>query len=126
MGFPNTPSECRKSKVVAPLQKEEEKCENPSFKDEKKEFEVGYMLQQITFLVQQMSDLFLLFPANYSSIATESEDNEHGEEECFKKDDPNTNSPSTEELAKTFSIDHYLVRMQCYGATYLTSDFVVD
>ncbi|KAF3677731.1 hypothetical protein FXO38_03633 [Capsicum annuum] len=29
------------------------------------------------------------------------------EEECFKRDDPNTNSPSAEELVKTFSIDHY-------------------
>ncbi|PHT65535.1 hypothetical protein T459_29960 [Capsicum annuum] len=33
------------------------------------------------------------------------EDNEHEEEECFKRDDPNANSPSTEELVKTFSID---------------------
>ncbi|MCD7468286.1 hypothetical protein HAX54_006329 [Datura stramonium] len=38
-GIPNTPSECRKSKAVAPLLKEEEKYENPSFKDEKKHFE---------------------------------------------------------------------------------------
>ncbi|KAM3237649.1 hypothetical protein P3L10_012678 [Capsicum annuum] len=37
--------------------------------------------------------------------------NEHGEEEYFKRDDPNANSPSTKELVKTFSIDHYLVRM---------------
>ncbi|PHT89215.1 hypothetical protein T459_04328 [Capsicum annuum] len=34
-------------------------------------------------------------------------DNEHGEEECFKRDDPNANSRSTEELVKTFSIDRY-------------------
>ncbi|KAM3398035.1 hypothetical protein P3S68_001549 [Capsicum galapagoense] len=39
------------------------------------------------------------------------EDNEHGEEESFKRDDPNTNSPSTEELVKTFSIDRYPMRM---------------
>ncbi|KAK4366445.1 hypothetical protein RND71_014325 [Anisodus tanguticus] len=39
-GIPdNTPSECRKSNGVAPLVKEEEKYENPSFKDEKKDFE---------------------------------------------------------------------------------------
>ncbi|PHT87671.1 hypothetical protein T459_09777 [Capsicum annuum] len=38
---------------------------------------------------------------------SEIEDNEHGEEEYFKRDDPNTNSPSTKELVKTFSIDHY-------------------
>ncbi|CAN4115249.1 unnamed protein product [Withania somnifera] len=37
-GIPNTPSECRKSKAAAPLLKEE-KYENPSFKDEKKDFE---------------------------------------------------------------------------------------
>ncbi|PHT31835.1 hypothetical protein CQW23_28172 [Capsicum baccatum] len=48
------------------------------------------------------------------------EDNEHGEEESFKRDDPNANSPSIEELVKTFSIDRYPVRMQCDGATDLT------
>ncbi|PHT43546.1 hypothetical protein CQW23_17571 [Capsicum baccatum] len=37
------------------------------------------------------------------------EDNEHGEEESFKRDDPNANSHSVEELVKTFSIDHYPV-----------------
>ncbi|KAM3309350.1 hypothetical protein P3S67_011094 [Capsicum chacoense] len=35
---------------------------------------------------------------------------EHGERECFKRDDPNANSPSAEELIKTFSIDRYSVR----------------
>ncbi|PHT54946.1 hypothetical protein CQW23_03432 [Capsicum baccatum] len=40
------------------------------------------------------------------------EDNEHGVEESFKRDDPNANSPSIEELLKTFNIDHYPVRMQ--------------
>ncbi|PHU03570.1 hypothetical protein BC332_28821 [Capsicum chinense] len=35
------------------------------------------------------------------------EDNEHGEKECLKRDDPNANSPSVEELVKTFNIDHY-------------------
>ncbi|PHU10892.1 hypothetical protein BC332_17822 [Capsicum chinense] len=53
------------------------------------------------------------------------EDNEHREEESFKRDDPNTNSPSAEELVKTFNIDRYLVRMQCDGATDLTGDLVV-
>ncbi|KAF3624187.1 hypothetical protein FXO38_30386 [Capsicum annuum] len=53
------------------------------------------------------------------------EDNEHGEEEYFKRDDPNANSLSAEELVKTFNIDRYLVRMQCDGATDLTGDFVV-
>ncbi|PHT53215.1 hypothetical protein CQW23_07677 [Capsicum baccatum] len=53
------------------------------------------------------------------------EDNEHGEEEYFKRDDPNANSPSAEELVKTFSINRYFVRMQCDGATNLTGDFLV-
>ncbi|PHU05479.1 hypothetical protein BC332_26301 [Capsicum chinense] len=35
------------------------------------------------------------------------EDNKHGDEEYLKRDDPNTNSLSTEELIKTFSINHY-------------------
>ena len=50
---------------------------------------------------------------------------EHGKEECFKRNDVDANSPSTEELVKAFSIDCYLVRMQCDGDTDLTSDFVV-
>ncbi|PHU09093.1 hypothetical protein BC332_20953 [Capsicum chinense] len=38
---------------------------------------------------------------------SEANDNEHGEEEYFERYDPNDNSPSTEELVKTFSIDSY-------------------
>ncbi|PHU04810.1 hypothetical protein BC332_25632 [Capsicum chinense] len=53
------------------------------------------------------------------------EDNKHGEEKSFKRDDPNANRPSAEELVKTFSIDCYPVRMQCIGATNLTGDLVV-
>ncbi|PHU09430.1 Alpha-dioxygenase 1 [Capsicum chinense] len=53
------------------------------------------------------------------------EDDEHGEEKYFKRDDPNANSPSAEELVKTLSIDRYLVRMQCDGATNLT-DFATS
>ncbi|KAF3674882.1 hypothetical protein FXO38_05014 [Capsicum annuum] len=34
-------------------------------------------------------------------------DDEYGEEECFKREYPNANSPSTEELVKNFSIDRY-------------------
>ncbi|PHU07940.1 hypothetical protein BC332_24429 [Capsicum chinense] len=37
-----------------------------------------------------------MIPTHYSSIATGAEDNEHGEEESFKRDDPNANSPSVE------------------------------
>ncbi|PHU04024.1 hypothetical protein BC332_24846 [Capsicum chinense] len=51
--------------------------------------------------------------------------NEHGEEESFKRDDPNSNSPSVEELVKTFSIDHYPVKMQYDGATDLMGDLLV-
>ncbi|PHT93857.1 hypothetical protein T459_01739 [Capsicum annuum] len=40
------------------------------------------------------------------------EDNEHGEEECLKRDDPNVNSHYAEELIKIFSIDCYSMRMQ--------------
>ncbi|PHT30357.1 hypothetical protein CQW23_30051 [Capsicum baccatum] len=59
----------------------------------------------------------------YSSVATE--DNEHGEEKSFKRDDSNATSPSAEELVKTFSIDRYPVSMQCDGATDLMGDLVV-
>ncbi|PHU18026.1 DNA-directed RNA polymerases II and IV subunit 5A [Capsicum chinense] len=50
---------------------------------------------------------------------------EHGEEEYFKRDDADANSPSTEELLKDFSIDRYPVRMQCDGAADLMGDFMV-
>ncbi|PHU05410.1 hypothetical protein BC332_26232 [Capsicum chinense] len=53
------------------------------------------------------------------------EDNKHGEEESFKRDDLNGNSPSAEELVKNFSIDRYPMRIQCDGATDLTGDLVV-
>ncbi|PHT62765.1 hypothetical protein T459_33387 [Capsicum annuum] len=46
-------------------------------------------------------------------------DNEHGEKKYLKRDNPNANSPSAEWLVKTFSIDHYPMRMQCVGATNL-------
>ncbi|PHT66440.1 hypothetical protein T459_30865 [Capsicum annuum] len=61
--------------------------------------------------------IYFYYPTVYSSVATGAEDNEHGEEECLKRDDPNANSLSAEELVKTFSINHYPVRMQCDGAT---------
>ncbi|KAF3615606.1 hypothetical protein T459_23348 [Capsicum annuum] len=44
-----------------------------------------------------------------SQSKVEDNDNEHGDEECFKIYDPNASSPSTEELVKTFSIDSYSV-----------------
>ncbi|PHU12722.1 hypothetical protein BC332_19652 [Capsicum chinense] len=50
---------------------------------------------------------------------------EHGDEECFKRDDANANSPFSEELVKAFSIDRYPVRMQCDDTADLTSDFMV-
>ncbi|PHT50068.1 Pyrroline-5-carboxylate reductase [Capsicum baccatum] len=51
---------------------------------------------------------------------------EHGEEECFKRDDANADSSSTEELVKAFSIDRYPVRMQYDAAIDLMSDFMVN
>ncbi|KAF3625070.1 hypothetical protein FXO37_31066 [Capsicum annuum] len=51
---------------------------------------------------------------------------EHGEEGCFKRDDANTNSPSSEEMVKAFNINLYPVIMQCDGTADLTGDFVVS
>ncbi|PHT26509.1 hypothetical protein CQW23_33879 [Capsicum baccatum] len=48
------------------------------------------------------------------------EDNEHGEEEYLKRDNPNDNSASTKDLVKSFSIDCCPVRIQYDGATDLT------
>ncbi|KAF3667312.1 hypothetical protein FXO37_10077 [Capsicum annuum] len=53
------------------------------------------------------------------------EDNEHEDEEYFKRNAPNANSLFTDELVKAFSIDSYSIRMQCDGATDLTGDFMV-
>ncbi|PHT42808.1 hypothetical protein CQW23_16833 [Capsicum baccatum] len=53
------------------------------------------------------------------------EDDEHGGEEYFKRDYPNANIPSTEELVKIFSIDSYPVRLQCDGTIYLMGDFMI-
>ncbi|PHU00183.1 hypothetical protein BC332_29970 [Capsicum chinense] len=50
---------------------------------------------------------------------------EHEEEEYFKRDDTDANSPSTEELVKAFSIDRYPMRMQCDDAADLMDDFMV-
>ncbi|KAF3632168.1 Histone H4 [Capsicum annuum] len=58
-----------------------------------------------------------------SQLGTEYD--EHEEKKCFKRDDPNANSLSIEELVKTFNIDHYPVRMQCDCATDLMGDFMV-
>ncbi|PHT32504.1 hypothetical protein CQW23_28841 [Capsicum baccatum] len=76
-------------------------------------------------LSQQISDIFCIVTTDYSVVATGAEYDEHGEEEYFKRDDPNANSPFAEELIKTFNIDRYPMRMQCDSATYLTGDFVV-
>ncbi|KAF3651949.1 putative glycerol-3-phosphate 2-O-acyltransferase 6-like [Capsicum annuum] len=72
-----------------------------------------------------MSDIFCIVVTDYASAAIGAEYNEHGEEECFERDDANANSPSTEELVKAFSIDYYPVRMQCDGASDLMGDFMV-
>ncbi|PHU13971.1 hypothetical protein BC332_15176 [Capsicum chinense] len=57
---------------------------------------------------------------------SKAEHNKHGEEECYKRDNPNTNSPSTEELVKTFNIVSYPMRMQCDCATNLQVDVTVE
>ncbi|PHU19725.1 hypothetical protein BC332_10876 [Capsicum chinense] len=62
--------------------------------------------------------MFLSFPTDYSFVATGTKDNEHREEECLKRYDPNANSPSTEDLVKIFNIDHYPVIMQCDGESF--------
>ncbi|PHU22468.1 hypothetical protein BC332_07575 [Capsicum chinense] len=57
------------------------------------------------------------------------EDNEHRKEESFKRDDPNANSPSVDELVKTFSIDRYLVvdgiKMEFLGPTTITRKIIL-
>ncbi|PHT72933.1 hypothetical protein T459_23718 [Capsicum annuum] len=49
----------------------------------------------------------------YSSVATEAEDNEHREKESFKRDNPNDNSPSAEELVKTLVL--IVILESCFG-----------
>ncbi|PHU30942.1 hypothetical protein BC332_03035 [Capsicum chinense] len=76
------------------------------------------------------SEAVMLHPPLYELVLqtlsqSGAEYDEHGEERYFKRDDADANSPSTEELVKAFSIDHYSVRMQCDGAADLTGDFVV-
>ncbi|PHU03353.1 hypothetical protein BC332_28604 [Capsicum chinense] len=76
------------------------------------------------------SEIARLHPPLYGLVLQELsqsgvENDEHGVEEYFKREDPKANSPSTEVEVKTFSIDRYPMRMQCYGATNLKGDFVV-
>ncbi|PHU19214.1 hypothetical protein BC332_10365 [Capsicum chinense] len=83
-----------------------------------------FPFHSLLFILQQIRTV-LFFPKVYSSVATGAEDNEHGVEESFKINDPNANSPSAEELVKTFSIDRYPVRMQCDSSTDLMGNLVV-
>ncbi|PHU22027.1 hypothetical protein BC332_07134 [Capsicum chinense] len=53
------------------------------------------------------------------------ENNEDGEEECLIRNDPNANSPSAEELVKTFSIDRYPVDITV-EATAEEDNIIVD
>ncbi|KAF3680660.1 hypothetical protein FXO38_02171 [Capsicum annuum] len=71
-----------------------------------------------------MSDIFYIIVIDYLAVVAEEYD-EHGEEECFKRDDADANRPSNKELVKAFNIDRYPVRMQCDGAADLTGDFMV-
>lgn len=41
----------------------------------------------------------------------EEEQNEHGHEESYKRDNLNANNPSTEVLVKTFNIDSYAMKI---------------
>ncbi|PHU00696.1 hypothetical protein BC332_30483 [Capsicum chinense] len=57
-----------------------------------------------------------LHPPLYELVLQElsqsrAEDNKHGEEKYFKRDDPNSDSPFAEELVNTFNIDHYSGRL---------------
>ncbi|PHT60029.1 hypothetical protein CQW23_02392 [Capsicum baccatum] len=61
---------------------------------------------QLGILVSEHGYTFLVVDP---CIHAGAEDNKHGEEEYFKRDDPNANSPLAKELAKTFSIDCYPV-----------------
>ncbi|PHU17564.1 hypothetical protein BC332_13259 [Capsicum chinense] len=82
-----------------------------------------------------MSGMFCIIAIDYSSAAIvwlyattdvlPEYDEHHGEEEYFKRDNADANSPSIEELVKAFSIDRYPVRMHCDGAADLTGYFVV-
>ncbi|KAF3673097.1 hypothetical protein FXO38_05800 [Capsicum annuum] len=76
------------------------------------------------------SEAARLYPPLYELVLqalsqSRAEYDEHGEEKCFKRDDVDANSPSTEELIKAFSIDRYPVRMQCDGVADLMGEFVV-
>ncbi|PHU30875.1 hypothetical protein BC332_02968 [Capsicum chinense] len=87
-----------------------------------------------------MSDMFCIVTTDYSVVAADYSSAAtfwlyaaidillgaiDREEEYFKRDDADANYPFTKELFKTFSIDHYPMRMQCDGTTDLTGDFVV-
>ncbi|PHU03557.1 hypothetical protein BC332_28808 [Capsicum chinense] len=86
---------------------------------------MGYLCVVSDKIPGATDSAIFMVPTYYSSVATGAEYNEHGEEEFFKRDDSNANSPSVEELVKTFSIDHYPIRMQCNGATDLTGNLMV-
>ncbi|PHT34347.1 hypothetical protein CQW23_26147 [Capsicum baccatum] len=68
-------------------------------------------LNELKEKLKDLLDKGFIYPKEY---------NEHEEEQYFKRDDPDANSPSTEEFVKTFSTNSYPVRMQCDGATNLT------
>ncbi|PHU14924.1 hypothetical protein BC332_16129 [Capsicum chinense] len=67
----------------------------------------------------------VIFCSIQVQLSVMEEYDEHGEEECFKRDDADANRPSNKELVKAFNIDRYPVRMQCNGAADLTGDFMV-
>ncbi|PHT38590.1 hypothetical protein CQW23_22163 [Capsicum baccatum] len=115
--------------------KEKRDFEEHKFEIEKRVSELNLKIDKNSFKSSEATKMKELMEVNVLApyilscefrimITFGAEDNEHREKECFKKDDPNANIPSTEGLVKTFSIDSYLVRMQCDGATDLTSDLM--
>ncbi|PHU28974.1 hypothetical protein BC332_01067 [Capsicum chinense] len=73
-------------------------------------------LQEV-YLVESDKERHCKVCSQVLDMSAGAEYDEDEEDEYFKRDDLNANSPSTDELIKTFSIDSYLVRMQCDGAT---------
>ncbi|PHU25676.1 hypothetical protein BC332_04008 [Capsicum chinense] len=59
----------------------------------------GYLCVASDKIPGAIDSAVFMVPTHYLSVATGVEDNKHGEEESFKRDDPNANSPSVEETS---------------------------
>ncbi|KAF3630509.1 hypothetical protein FXO38_27101 [Capsicum annuum] len=71
------------------------------------------------------SAIFMV-PTYYSSVATGAEYNEHGEEESFKRDDPNANSPSIKELCSRATEEQHELKKVDVIATIEEHNMTVD